>query len=90
MSNTSNKLTITILDKLNKSRDGNTARQLYMMLGEWFDLECLRVTLSQMVRRGHLRIDGKIICKCCGVEHTCYRITDSGRMRLNENNYTLS
>jgi hypothetical protein len=49
-----------------------------------WNINCLRSVLSQMVKRGALRIDGLVACPGCGRGHNSFRITDDGRIYLRE------
>lgn len=65
------------------ARDGITPLMLDKEL-EQRDIEYYwtSITLSVLVRRGLLRVDGKYCCDKCGKSAICYRITDDGRIYL--------
>lgn len=77
-----NPITIYILEILNHSRDGMTAKEIWHLLPDVDDFRTLHVTLSAMVKRGKARVDGKKECLSCHCAYTCYRITDEGRIHL--------
>lgn len=64
-------------------RNGITPNQVMLKLEEkeieyyWCD-----ITLSMLVKRGLLRVDGKYNCDKCGKSAICYRVTDAGRIYL--------
>ncbi len=70
-----------ILRLLADDRNGLTGHEIYRQLGD-VHYHSLRVQLAQMVRRGFLKIDGKIECEKCLSSHNCYRITENGRIVL--------
>lgn len=65
-------------------RQGVTTRYVFNKLDDYDCIRNLRSYLSLLVKRGLLRLDGKLDCPGCGHPAFCYRITDAGRIHLNE------
>lgn len=83
-------ITVTerILRELNRHHRGIGGGKLYDKLTGQVDCEptVFRTMLSQLVKRGYVYIDGKLQCRECCRESTCYRITEKGRYYLSERN----
>lgn len=65
--------------------DANEAMTAAQLLATCIDLECpknTKVTLSLMVNLGYVKNVGKQTCECCGAWACAYRITDDGRIHL--------
>lgn len=77
-------LTRKILRVLSKERSGLSSRIVFKKLEDYDSYNSLCVTLCAMVKRNRIRIDGKVECSTCGHPFTFYRITESGRIKLAE------
>lgn len=70
-----------VLKLLNVSPAGLGAMQLMHELRQSNE-NSFRSQLSKMVDEGLVYVDGKTECTGCRRSHTCYRITDAGRLQL--------
>lgn len=76
-----------VLRVLFEAKHGLSARMIFNAIEKYvesYDIHVLSVLVSQMAIRGYLIKDGRVECEHCGVSGKCYRISDAGRMRLQE------